>query len=169
MEIRRSVESDLPRILEIYRRARQFMADHGNPTQWGPGWPPEELLRADVAAGKSYVCLVDGVAAGTFFFDQGPEVEPGYCQIENGTWSRNAPYGVVHRLAVDGNRKGVGRSCLEWAWERCGYLRIDTHRDNLPMRRLLEKSGFVCCGTVYTARGHSPRMAYERTEGGKKP
>ena len=43
MEIRHSVPRDLPRMLEIYQSARRFMAERGNPSQWGPTrWPPEE-------------------------------------------------------------------------------------------------------------------------------
>ena len=54
MEIRRTTVEDLPRLLALYAQARQFMADHGNPNQWGPThWPPEALLRQDIAQGKS--------------------------------------------------------------------------------------------------------------------
>ena len=57
MKIRKSTEQDLGRIMDIYRYARQFMADHGNPNQWGPTcWPPETLIRKDIADGNSYVC-----------------------------------------------------------------------------------------------------------------
>ena len=43
---------------EIYARARAFMAQTGNPNQWGPtGWPPAALLREDIEAGCSYVCV----------------------------------------------------------------------------------------------------------------
>jgi len=56
MEIRHTDHADLPRMLEIYAFARRFMAEHGNPNQWGPtNWPPEELLRADIAAGNSCI------------------------------------------------------------------------------------------------------------------
>ena len=33
--IRLAKYQDLPKILEIYEYARQFMRAHGNPTQWG--------------------------------------------------------------------------------------------------------------------------------------
>ena len=36
MIIRHSKEEDLPRMMEIYAYARDFMAEHGNPNQWGP-------------------------------------------------------------------------------------------------------------------------------------
>ena len=54
MKIRKSEPQDLERILEIYAYARRFMAEHGNPDQWGPTcWPPESLVRSDIAAGNS--------------------------------------------------------------------------------------------------------------------
>lgn len=58
MHIRHSTPNDIPRIMEIYRTARSFMAAHDNPNQWGAtNWPPEELIRQDIADGNSYVCV----------------------------------------------------------------------------------------------------------------
>ena len=60
MQIRHSTIQDLDRIMEIYAGARVFMAQHGNPNQWGPtNWPPEALIRKDIAEGNSYVCIND--------------------------------------------------------------------------------------------------------------
>ena len=57
MNIRHATEADLPAMMKIYEYARAFMAEHGNPNQWGArNWPPESLIRQDIAAGKSYVC-----------------------------------------------------------------------------------------------------------------
>ena len=54
MKIRRSTEQDFDRIMEIYRIARQFMAENGNPRQWGlTGWPPEDLIHADIRGWRS--------------------------------------------------------------------------------------------------------------------
>lgn len=39
-------------------------------------------------------------------------------------------------------------------------LRADTHRDNLPMQRVLEKAGFSLRGVIYVEDG-SERLAYE--------
>ena len=69
MEIRKSAKADLGRIMEIYARARRFMAEHGNPNQWGPtNWPPEALILQDIERGNSYVCIDEGSVVGTFFF-----------------------------------------------------------------------------------------------------
>ena len=163
MQIRHTEEQDLPRLLEIYAGARAFMAAHGNPNQWGPNrWPPEALLRQDIAEGHSYVCEAEGRVVGTFFFVQGPDVEPTYRTIENGAWLSDAPYGVVHRLAGDGSVKHIGDFCLAWAFARCGHLRIDTHGDNRVMQALLDRCGFTHCGTIYVHEDNDPRLAYEK-------
>ena len=163
--IRHSSLEDLPRIMEIYARARAFMASHGNPDQWGPTcWPPEALIRQDIADGNSYVCLNDaGKVVGTFFFVSGPDIEPTYQVISDGAWLDDSPYGVVHRIASDGSEKGIGAFCLSWACEQCGHMRIDTHGDNRVMQNLVEKLGFVHCGTIYVREDKAPRLAYEKT------
>lgn len=164
MTIRQSTESDLPRIMALYANARAFMAAHGNPRQWGlTQWPPEALIREDIRQGHSYVCAnEEGSVIGTFFFIQGKDIEPTYHDITGGAWLDESPYGVVHRIAGDGSEKGIGAFCLNWAYDRCGHLRIDTHGDNKVMQNLLKKLGFVCCGTIYVTEDSDPRLAYEK-------
>ena len=163
MFIRHSRKEDIPRMMEIYAIARQFMADHGNPTQWGPSrWPPRELLEADIESGRSYVCEHEGRIVGTFFFDFGEDVEPTYGVIYDGACRYDGPYGVLHRVAADGSMKGVGKCCLDWAYAQCGHLRVDTHGDNIVMQNLLEKNGFTRCGIIYIVKDPYPRIAYEK-------
>ncbi|MCR5088266.1 MAG: GNAT family N-acetyltransferase [Oscillospiraceae bacterium] len=166
MRIRKSTEEDLTRIMEIYAGAREFMARHGNPKQWGPTcWPPEELIRRDIRNGCSYVCVNDaGRITGTFFFIYGKDIEPTYRVITDGTWLDDSPYGVVHRLAADGSEKGTGSFCLNWAYEQCGHLRIDTHGDNTVMQNAVRKLGFIHCGTIHVEEDNYPRLAYEKSE-----
>lgn len=164
MEIRHSTKEDFDRIMEIYAIARKFMADHGNPNQWGPtNWPPETCIQRDIENGKSYVCVHDGKVVGTFFYDYGKDVEPGYLAIEEGDWKDYSPYSVVHRIATDGSVKGVGSFCLKWAYEQHKHMRIDTHGDNKVMQNLLEKLGFEHCGTIYVEEDNYPRLAYEKS------
>ena len=163
MEIRASEAEDLERMKEIYAAARRFMAEHGNPRQWGPTcWPPEELLRQDIREGNSYVCVEDSRVVGTFYFVQGPDIEPTYRDIEDGAWRDDSPYGVVHRIASDGSVKGVGSFCIQWAFDRCGHLRIDTHGDNTVMQGLLQKLGFERRGIIHVREDSDPRIAYEK-------
>ena len=121
MEIRKATEQDLGRIMELYACARRFMAEHGNPNQWGPtNWPPEALIRQDIARGNSYVCVSGGRVAGTFFFTFGRDIEPTYRNITGGKWLDDSPYGVVHRIAGDGETKVV----------HCGTIHVE--EDDYP-------------------------------------
>lgn len=163
MQIRHASEADFQRMTEIYAYARNFMAAHGNPNQWGPThWPPESLLHEDIRRGKSYVCTEENRVIGTFFFDYGEDIEPTYRVIEQGNWRNSDPFGVVHRLAGDGSRKGIGAFCLNFAYEQCGHLRVDTHTDNIIMQNLLTKLGFEKRGIIHVKEDSYPRYAYEK-------
>ncbi len=39
MQIRASQKEDITAIMRIYEKARAFMDQTGNPTQWGDGYP----------------------------------------------------------------------------------------------------------------------------------
>ena len=163
MQIRKAAEGDISRIMDIYAHAREYMAANGNPKQWGEtNWPPEDLIRDDISRGNSYVCEHDGRVVGVFYFICGKDIEPTYEVIEDGQWINDEPYGVVHRIASDGSLKGVGTFCINWAFEQCGHLRIDTHTDNKQMQGLLEKLGFERRGIIYVVEDDYPRYAYEK-------
>lgn len=161
--IRRSTPADLEGMLELYAQARRFMAENGNPDQWGDGYPPREMLEEDIRRGHSYVCCgEDGQLLATFYFAQ--EEEPTYQTIVDGSWLDDAPYGVVHRITARQGTKGVASYCLSWCVAQCGNLRIDTHRKNLPMQRALERNGFAYCGVIYVRDG-SERIAFQKNNG----
>ena len=150
-------------MMEIYAFARQFMAENGNPNQWGPtNWPPQALIEEDIAVGRSYICEHEGHVVGTFCFVEGEDIEPTYRVIHDGAWIAGGPYGVIHRLAGDGSVRGIGAACINWAFDQCGHMRVDTHGDNVVMQRLLEKLGFTHCGTIYVVEDPYPRLAYEK-------
>lgn len=44
MEIIKANETHIPEILEIYAKARKFMKENGNPTQWEEGYPSREIV-----------------------------------------------------------------------------------------------------------------------------
>ena len=163
LEIRPARPEDMGKILEIYDDARAFMAANGNGSQWNSSYPGEEDVREDMERGASYVCLENGEVAATFFFAVGEE--PNYRVITEGSWLNDRPYGVVHRIAAKGRGKGIAAFCLNWCLKQCGNIRIDTHRNNLPMQRALKKNGFVPCGIVYVEDG-TERIAFQRCEPG---
>lgn len=159
MEIRKTGLEDLDAAMAIYAAARAFMADSGNPHQWTNGYPSRETVLGDIETGKSHVCVEGDEILGVFYFAQ--EDEPVYHRILEGAWLDDRPYGVVHRIAVAGPGKGIVSFCLGWCLDRCGSLRIDTHRDNAPMRKALLKNGFHYCGLVYYGETEE-RLAFQR-------
>ena len=153
------MRGDLPQILKIYAHARAVMKASGNPTQWGDNYPPESMLRQDIACGRLFVMEDAGGVYAVFAFIIGDD--PTY-QVIDGAWLDDAtPYGTLHRLGSDGTHTGVLAEAVAWAWTRCPHLRADTHEDNHPMRRCLEHAGFAYTGTIHVADG-TPRRAYER-------
>lgn len=159
--IQKATMEQLPRLLDIYRRARAFMARTGNPNQWGDNRPsPEQIIR-DIREGKCYVNLEGDQILAVFFYAQGDD--PTYHYIEDGAWLNDAPYGVIHRIAVDVPGKGAAAECFRFALEQCDNLRIDTHSDNLPMQQCLRKNGFRRCGIIYLEDGDS-RIAFQKVK-----
>jgi RimJ/RimL family protein N-acetyltransferase len=66
-------------------------------------------------------------------------------------------------LASDGTVKGIGGAVLEWAVNKCGNVRIDTHKNNATMRRVLEKNGWTYCGTILIdSASDRERMAFQK-------
>ncbi len=159
MEIRKTRQSDLEGILNIYESARKYMAENGNPDQWGDGYPEEKIILMDIEKGHHFVCVADGKPAGCFAFIEGDD--PTYKKIIRGKWLDDNPYSVIHRLAALEHGKGIGSGCIDWCLNRHRHIRIDTHRDNIPMQRLLARKGFQYCGVIFTSRG-AERLAFQK-------
>jgi len=161
VQIRKTIPADLPAVMNIYHDARNFMKEHGNPDQWGTFYPAEELVISDIAGGISCVCVDGNTIAAVFVFKTGEDET--YAKIYNGAWFNDGLYGVVHRIASAHNVKGAAAFCLNWAFEQCGNVRIDTHADNIPMQHLLAKLGFIRCGIIHTYDG-TDRYAFQKTK-----
>ncbi len=159
LEIRPALMCQLDEIMEIYSGARKFMAEHGNPTQWPPDYPSEDMTARDIEAGHMYVCMEGEKVRAVFYYHVGKEAD--YENIWDGRWLDQKPYGVVHRIASEGGIRGAGSFCLTWAWKQCGNLKIDTHRDNVVMQSLLKKLGFRYCGLV-RGRDGGERLAFQK-------
>ncbi len=162
--IRHARPTDLPALRRIYNAAKTYMDATGNPDQWKPGSPADEILLADMAAGNLYaVCTVDGDPHAVFAMI--PGIDPAYNYIE-GAWLQDAPYAALHRVASDGTLRGVVAAAVQHTCASCPGLdiRIDTHEKNAPMQRALAALGFAKCGTIYLANGDS-RWAYQKIQG----
>lgn len=159
MIIEKATIKDLDDAMALYEKARAFMRVAGNPHQWQGGYPSRELIKADIESGSLYVCREDGKAVAVFFFAIGDD--PTYAKIDGGSWLTNGSYGVLHRIAVGESGKGIAAKCFDFCLERCESLRLDTHKDNIPMQTAVKKHGFSYCGIIYLQNGDE-RIAFEK-------
>lgn len=153
---------DIKAIEAIYDHAIDYMVKNNNPDQWEKGYPGLPLIKTDIEAGEAYLYEQNGQILGVFYFSRG-KIDPTYQTIFQGKWLNNEPYGVIHRIATSKNKSGVAGFCVDYCYDQCQNIRIDTHKDNLPMRRFLAKKGFTQCGIIYLADG-SERIAYQKCE-----
>jgi len=165
MTIRKTTMDDLADVMQIYSEARAYMRETGNTEQWGGIHPPQALIEADIQKECSYVCQKDNKIVAVFYFNV--EDDPSYGKID-GSWIKDRPYGVVHRIAraADNTAKGSGAFCLDWCFTQYPNIRIDTHKDNGPMLTLLKRLGFKYCGIIWLAGGSADgdeRMAFQKT------
>jgi hypothetical protein len=117
------------------------------------------MIEEDVRLGRSYVYEEDGVLRAVLALIWGED--PTYAEIDGAWLSDKTPYGTIHRIAADGELPGLGSWCIQWCLALCGSIRIDTHEDNVLMRRALEKLGFAHCGNIICDEG-TPRCAYQK-------
>ncbi len=166
MIIKKAESKDIDTIEKIYSEARAFMRRSGNLLQWQGGYPNREIILSDISSGSLYKVCEDGKDSpiAVFFFNIG--IDETYLKIYGGEWLHpEREYGVIHRIAISeqAHGRGVGRFCFDYCYNLISNLRIDTHRDNLPMRRSLVKAGFSERGIIYLLSGDE-RIAYQKTE-----
>lgn len=170
MEHRQAILSDIDRIMEIIKDAQRFLNENGV-DQWQNGYPTREVYEADINNGWCNVFTVDGKIAGVIsvFFDS----EESYDVVYDGKWiTGDAPYALFHRAAVGSDYRGMGiaSQMLSYAESYAAQrglksMRGDTHSNNMAMRTLLEKRGFVHCGTIYingAKNAQNERVCYEK-------
>lgn len=159
MKIRKAKTQDLDTIINIYNKAKEFMKQTGNSGQWKNGYPTRELLEQDIKEGTCYICEEGEKILGVFCFFIGEE--PTYQKIYEGEWINNKPYGVIHRIAVGEQHKRVASFCIQWGLKQHPNMKIDTHKNNIPMQKTILKNGFTYCGIIHKEDG-TTRLAYQK-------
>lgn len=163
MIFRKTTAGDIARIMEIVAQAQERFRALGI-DQWQDGYPAADVFLQDMDADSSYVVETGSqvMATACISFD----VEPAYSTISDGAWPDDEPYAVIHRLAVDRRmlRRGIAAEIIAYAemlcrLQRISSIRVDTHRDNTAMRRLLDRCGFTRCGRIRLDSG-AEREAY---------
>ena len=167
MKFRKSMSADIPEIMKIIRDAQEKLRLQ-NIDQWQNHYPNETTIQEDIKKSESYVLCdeinnkIIATAAVSFL---GEET---YAHIYHGKWNFNDPYGVIHRIAVHKEYlcKGIASLLLFELYQMAldsgvHYFRIDTHKENIPMQKLLKKHHFIPSGIIYTKDG-GERIAFEK-------
>lgn len=163
MLIRNTKPEEIDEVMTIYDLGREYMRANGNANQWTNGYPPKSLIEDDIKNGYSYVVENDeGNIVSVFAFIQ--KADPTYSKIFEGSWPDDKPYSVIHRISVTEHKKGIASFVYNWALTKSNVIRIDTHKDNIPMQNALKKNGFKYCGIIYIEDG-SPRLAFQKNKG----
>lgn len=158
--VKKAVAAEIPAYLEICAQAKEKMRSSGNMLQWEGNYPSSEIIASDISSGCGYAVFIGDRPVVYFCLLDRPE--PTYSKIYGGRWLDDSlPYGTIHRIASIHGIHGAARFVFDWCGELAGNIRIDTHRDNVIMRHILEKEGFVYCGIIYLANGDE-RLAYQK-------
>ena len=169
LSFRPANEADMGDILRIVGDARASLKKHGV-DQWQGPYPDERAFLFDMERGECFVVCHGEEVAG--FFTLSTREEKCYGEITDGKWTADMPYCVLHRAAVAAGYRGgelaeYMMKCVEKQAETYGLrcIRVDTHRKNKAMQRLLRGSGYRYRGNVQVLvePGHdSARQAFEK-------
>lgn len=169
LSFRNAVEDDESRIMSIVSDAKAVLKKRGV-DQWQGDYPAWEDILPDVKRGECYVVLHGDEVAGFFCLCRGHQEN--YELITDGKWTPGIDYCVLHRNAVGARYRGTGMAgflmkCVETVCFSYGLrcVRVDTHRKNKAMQRLLTENGYRFRGNILvdSEPGHDPaRQAFEK-------
>ena len=169
LSFRPATPADMGDILRIVGDARASLKKY-RVDQWQGPYPDEKAFLFDMDRGECFVLLHGQEIAG--FFTLSTREEKCYEAITDGKWTAGLPYCVLHRAAVAAEYRGGGMSaymmkCVEEQARRFGRrsVRVDTHKKNKAMQRLLRDNGYRYRGNVQVVvePGHdSARQAFEK-------
>lgn len=165
MNFRKGRNIDAEKIMIIIDEAKEALKSQGI-NQWQDGYPNLETIKSDLSQGEAYVLEDQEKIMAYVILSFGKEKT--YNKIYEGHWLSEEEYAVIHRIAVSKESKGKGISHeLLKSLEKITLenniksIKIDTHRQNEIMRKLLEKNNYKYCGIIYLEDG-SERIAFEK-------
>ena len=155
--IQKALASDILKIAALARKTRKHMVEMGL-NQWVGDYPNEAHFLADLNNDGLYIYKKDDeILASISLLNENDEA---YKKL---VWHKDNAL-VIHRVIVDPTiqRLGIGKQLFIYAIElgkELGYdsIKVDTHPDNIKMKGLIQKMGFVYIGYLSKIN----RLAYE--------
>nr|WP_244889878.1 GNAT family N-acetyltransferase [Streptobacillus notomytis] len=159
----------MEKILEIKELAIEYQKEIGL-TQWSNNYPLEKDFKNDIELKRGYIYEKDNqiYAYASLNYD----IDNMYLKTYDGNINNNIDYSSIHRVMVNKNEmnKGIGKEFLEKlirisTKDSRFVVRIDTHKDNIAMIKLIDKLNFKYIAKVHANDG-TERNVFEYTLGG---
>ena len=164
MEFIKATLDDIEDVCEMISQGRSFLKSRGV-DQWQSDFPNYDKIKRDIDGSYGYLLKEDGKTIGYSALIVGED--PTYASIDGKWLTDNKNYLTVHRVVLSDSVRGKGYGdilfsyFLQYADENhIPSVRIDTHKDNLIMQKLINKNGFRYCGIITVDDG-TKRNAYE--------
>ncbi len=165
MTFKPAEKEDAQAIWAIIQDAQAYLKGQGI-DQWQNNYPNMETINDDINNKYSYVLSNENEILGTIVVIFADDIT--YHSIYEGEWLTSGSYAVMHRLAINPEHHGLGLASevMKHAESMCvkkGFpsVRVDTHKENKAMQKVLVNNGFVYCGIIYLVDGNE-RMAFEK-------
>lgn len=150
--IRKAVPADIPAIAQTYDALLTYEAEHGSSSHWQLGvYPTVAVAERRVPEGTMYVLEEAGEICASMILNR--EQAPEYAGME---WLYPAvpeEVLVIHTLCIPPEKagRGYGGKMVAYAKElgrkqKYRVMRMDTHAENEPAKRLYQKNGFRIVG-----------------------
>lgn len=165
--LKKANSTEIEEIMSVIKDGKEFLKQHGI-NQWQHGSPGWGDVENDIKQETSYVYELDGKIVGTAMLNTYDADYEKYPTL----WTKCNKYLVIHRLSIkkEYRSQGVGHKFMNdiilFAKENSvEYIRIDTHKDNVIMRKYLSKNNFKELGKIKLSMKNSlddkERIAYE--------
>ena len=168
--IKKAQLNDLNEIMIVINSAKKYLKNQGL-SQWNlpNGYPDENALKNDILNNNCYILLNKDDIIGTMSIIFTPDEN--YEEIYDGSWLTNNSYVSIHRIAIreDYHNKSIGKLMLDLAEtiakeNNIKSIKIDTHKDNIPMQKTLIKANYTRCGVIILKNNPSDKLrdAFEK-------
>lgn len=165
--LRKAKNTEIKEIMSVIEDGKEFLKQQGI-NQWQHGSPGRSDIEKDIKQDTSYIYEVSGKIVATAMLNTYDADYEKYPTL----WTRCNKYLVIHRLAIkeEYRSQGIGHKFMNdiilFAKENSvEYIRIDTHKDNVIMRKYLSKNNFKELDEIKLSMKNSlddkERIAYE--------
>ena len=162
--------NDIEYVMKIISDAKLYLKGQ-NSLQWNQpdGYPNKDDLVKDINNKNCYVYIENEQIVGTMSIVYEPDEN--YDEVYDGSWNYDEAYASIHRIAVSNSHhhKGIGKKMMILAEDvikrkNIFLIRIDTHKNNIPMKNTIESCHYNYCGIIKLKRSNEDnlRNAYEK-------